>query len=332
MKRAVLVICDVEEAYARSFMEYLHTWKKQQLPFEIQAFTEREALLDYAREHSIEILLISERAVTEEVRALPVEKLVILSEGADPPELAAYPRVYKYQSSDQVVREVLDLYGAERLARFTPVRLRGRQRLIGVCSPSGYSQRVLFSLALGQILAQRQSVLFTGMDSYCALADMLGVSGCRTLSDLLYMYRRGRSLGMLQLDGVIMQIRGLDAILPAAAAGDLQEMGSAEWLCFLEDLVQAGNYDCAILDIGQEIREIPELLAGCDEIWLPARADVLSAAVLDRFESRLLEENPELALRVSRIYPPELQLSSADRRLLEGLCDGELGDFVRRAI
>ena len=330
MKRAVLAVCDVEEAYARNFMEYLHARQSPKLPFEIQAFTGSEALLEYARDHRIEILLISEKAVTDAVRSLPVGRMVILSEGADLPGTESCPRVYKYQSSDQVVREVLDLYGAEKLARFAPVRLRSRQKMTGICSPSGFPQRMLFSAALGQIRAERQAVLFVCLDSCCALGDIFAEAGRQTLSDLLYTWRRGGKITVPHLEKALHTVRGLDCILPAEASADLQEQSGAEWICFLEELMGAGNYESLVLDIGCGLRDIPELLGSCDEIWLPSRADVLSAAALSRFENMLREENPEAAGRICRIYPPELNLAAADRHMLEGLCDGELGDFVRK--
>ena len=48
MKRHIFAVCDMEEAYAYNFMEYLN--HKKSIPFEIQAFTSAEHLLNFARE------------------------------------------------------------------------------------------------------------------------------------------------------------------------------------------------------------------------------------------------------------------------------------------
>ena len=45
-RRAVLAVCDVEEAYARNFMEYLN--QRKGIPFEIHAFTSAETLCAFA--------------------------------------------------------------------------------------------------------------------------------------------------------------------------------------------------------------------------------------------------------------------------------------------
>ena len=103
MKKQIFAVCDTEAEYAKNFMEYLN--RKQNLTFEVQAFTGVKSLLAFAEQNRIEILLISEAAVCREVRELDVGKLIVLTEGIKSPELGAYAGVYKYQSSAQIVRD-----------------------------------------------------------------------------------------------------------------------------------------------------------------------------------------------------------------------------------
>ena len=105
MKKAVFAVCDPEKEYAHNFMEYLN--QKQSHPYEIQAFSSVETLMEYGRKHEIEILLISDKAMCPQIQELAVSKLMILSEGVHSPQLDQYPSVYKYQSSDNVIREVM---------------------------------------------------------------------------------------------------------------------------------------------------------------------------------------------------------------------------------
>ena len=88
-------------------MDYLN--EKRSTPFEVQAFTNVESLKEFAAEQEIEILLISTRAMCNEIRELPISRVVILSEGEQFQETdLEYPFVYKYQSSDQLISEVMD--------------------------------------------------------------------------------------------------------------------------------------------------------------------------------------------------------------------------------
>ena len=109
MKRNIFAVCDLEVDYALNFMDYMN--RKKNIPFEIQAFTSVENLIAYGKQTHIELLLISGRAMCREVRDLDIGKIIILSEGVHPPELDQYPSVYKYQSSSDVLREVMACYG-----------------------------------------------------------------------------------------------------------------------------------------------------------------------------------------------------------------------------
>ena len=112
MKKNIFAVCDLEVDYAFNFMDYLN--QKKNLPFEIQAFTTAESLIAYGKENHIELLLISDKAMRKEVRDLGIGKIIILSEGVHPPELDQYSSVYKYQSSSDVIREVMACYGEEK--------------------------------------------------------------------------------------------------------------------------------------------------------------------------------------------------------------------------
>ena len=79
MKKQIFAVCDLEEEYARNFMEYLN--QKKNLPFEVQAFTNVESLLAYGRENHIELLLISAQAMCREVGELNTGKTMILTYG-----------------------------------------------------------------------------------------------------------------------------------------------------------------------------------------------------------------------------------------------------------
>lgn len=109
MKKSIFAVCDLDSSYACNLMDYLN--EKRSTPFEVQAFTNVESLKEFAAEQEIEILLISTRAMCNEIRELPISRVVILSEGEQFQETdLEYPFVYKYQSSDQLISEVMEYY------------------------------------------------------------------------------------------------------------------------------------------------------------------------------------------------------------------------------
>ena len=177
-KKNIFAVCDLEVEYAYNFMEYLN--QRKNLPFEVQAFTSPRILCEYAKTQPIEILLISDKAMCEEVSRLQVGKLIILTEGVHRPELDQYPSVYKYQASDSVVREVMDCYGAEKAAHESGPVWKRPASVIGVYSPVGRCQKTSFALTLGQVLARDRAVLYLNLESYSALSSLWERSGSGT--------------------------------------------------------------------------------------------------------------------------------------------------------
>lgn len=78
LKKSILAICDVERSYAYNFMEYIN--QKRSVPFEIQAFTNTDTLLAFGSKEDIDILLISDKAMCDQVKELGVENIVMISE------------------------------------------------------------------------------------------------------------------------------------------------------------------------------------------------------------------------------------------------------------
>ena len=81
MKKSIFAVCDLEASYACNLMDYLN--EKRTTPFEVQAFTNVESLRQFAKKNEIEILLISTKAMCNEIRELPISRTIILSEGED---------------------------------------------------------------------------------------------------------------------------------------------------------------------------------------------------------------------------------------------------------
>ena len=106
--KKIFAICDLEESYVVRLADYLN--RRKMVPFEVQAFTNLTSLLDYSQDNHIEILLISTEAMSDEVKRLDVSRTIILYDGE---ELNLEERencVYKYQATDCIAREVMNLY------------------------------------------------------------------------------------------------------------------------------------------------------------------------------------------------------------------------------
>ena len=258
-KKSVFAVCDTEMEYARNFMEYLN--QKRNIPFEVHAFSSAEMFLEFAKNNETEILLISDKAMKEEIRRYPIRQIIILSEGVHSPVLDQYPAVYKYQSSEKVIREVMACYGVENGVDTSPALLPKKEmRIIGIYSPVGRTQKTSFALTMGQILAKERAVLYLNMESYSGFERLLECSYDRGMSDILY-YARQENQGIIyKLGGMVQSMQNLDYLPPAASPMDIQTAKYEEWKWLFQEIEKNSSYEVLILDLGDGVADLYQIL------------------------------------------------------------------------
>ena len=329
--KSIFAVCDLEVEYAYNFMEYLNN--KKSIPFEIQAFTSPEVLCDYAREHPIEILLISGKAMNDMVKQLDVGMLIILSEGVHNPGLDHYPSVYKYQSSDGMLREIMSYYGADKTPHSQTQVLKRQTRVIGVYSPIGRTQKTSFALTLGQILAKSQAVLYLNLENFSGFDQLLEQRFEHTLSDLLYFIRQENMNLSYKMASMTESLQNLDFIPPALSPMDIQCTTYEEWTSLLEMIIKETRYEIVILDLGDGVQNLFQTLEACDQIYVPIRNDVISAAKITQFEYLLnVWGHTHLMERIRKLKLPFHAASHSGKAYFENLVWSELGDYVREVL
>lgn len=330
MRRSILAICDLEVAYASHFMEHMN--RRRNLPFEVQAFTSIAHLEAFLQEHSIEILLISERALEQKTAEWDIGQIIVLAEGMGHGQ-TVYPSVSKYQSSDSVIREVMAVYAAEtREAKPMPA-MKKEAKVIGVYSPVGRCQKTSFALILGQLLAKEKAALYLNLESYAGFEQLFEISYDRTLSDLVYYLRKDSQNLLHRLGGMTQTMYNLDYIPPVPFPQDIANVTLDEWMKILNLIRQDSPYEAVILDLGDGIEDICPLLEQCDHIFMPTKNDFVSQAKIRQFE-KLMEvwNGQEVLERVRKIKLPYYCITSGKDQFLQQLMWSEFGDYVRSLI
>lgn len=330
MKKSVLAICDVEKLYAYNFMEYIN--QKRTVPFEIQAFTNVDSLLEFGSKEDIQALLISDKAMCGQVKELSIENIIILSEGVHDPQLDQYPSVYKYQSSDQVIREVMACYGAEALEAQSRAMSR-HVELIGVYSPLGRALKTSFALAMGQILAKGKAALYINMEEFSGFEALFQKNFEHTLSDLLYYIRQENSHVTYQLPTMVETVNNLDILPPVATPLDIWGTSLEEWNRLLDELILHSAYEAVVLDVGQGVEEWNRLLDRCDKVYMPVLTDLISQGKIQQFE-RLLRmwKQQELLDKIQKVKPPFYGSFGDGMDYVEQLPWSQLGDYVKSVL
>lgn len=325
-EKKVFAICDLEEAYVVHLAQYLN--QKSDLPFRVMAFTSLNSLIEYASGNEIEILLISTDAMSDEVRELNVRRIIILADGETPSLDAEDTYIDKYQDSDTIARLICGYAGA---ASAELKKSLGSCHLIGVYSPVSRCGKTMFSLTLAQALARSGKALYVNLESCSGLEGLLQANWREDLTDLMYAARTEPESLPLRLEGIVRNYGSLDICPPSFFPEDLRETETASWMQFFAALAQAGDYTSIIIDIGDQIKDIPQLLKMCSGVYLPILPDPVSRSKISQFDKSLEALSMEdLKQSMIRLYLPSVSVHSLGAALLDDLMYGSMGRFVKQ--
>ncbi len=326
--KKVCVICDREKEYAVGFMEYIN--RRKTLPLEAAACTSKESLLACAQKEPAEILLVAENLMDEEIGAIPAVATIVLDEGGSAERFPGYRRVYKYQACDALLREVMEVYSMTEHAvlEFGEGRRRGR-KVYGVYSPVDDGNRTAFALALGQLLAEKQRVLYAELSQFSALDTILQMQPERSLADLVFYQGQEHADLPAKLSGMVYERFGMDLIPPLSSPEDLFGIHPPEWIGLFGELMEKGPYEVLVLDLG-----IPSfaLLDYCTSVFVPVGSGEWSGLRTERFLSAL--EGSRYRETKEKVIPVRLSVPGcpAPRELADSPADSPLGPEVRQAV
>ncbi len=327
MKSTRMWIADSQEAYAKAFMEYVNL-KKSHL-FQVRMCAGKEQLLKAFAEEEIEILLITAKWYEDCKDLIRRECVILLSEGSLPAKLRIYPAIYKYQSVENMLREVMYYYSEQgnEEAYFTGVPRDNR--VIGVYSPIGGIGKTIFALTLGQILAEHENVLYLNMEECSGFMEFIGESQWN-LSDLIYFLRQGKTPFLYRLNSMVQKLDRLDYILPCSSYTDFRQITVEEWKKLLHLIRTQSAYDSVILDFGNLMGHETELLAQCDGIYVLVRPDAISQAKIAQWKHFLQTlGSMEIMEKLQTLELPAAEASVEGKEELPALAGQRLGSYIR---
>ena len=291
METKVLAICDTEKQYALKLMEAF--CEKKNFGFQVHAFSTVEDLEHFAARTRIEILLIPGRYMSEKINRLDIGKVILLSDGEFYEEFSDYESIYKYQSAEYIMKEMLCYY-AEYATPVSGIYCRKREfEVHGVYSPIGRCGKTALAEGLAAALGKRKKTLLLDLQSYSAHKEQLGGEQLWDLADIIYFLRQGKQTFLYKLGSIVRNREGYDYVLPMKAPADLRSVTLAEWLELLEKLASDSDYQAVVIDFGQEISGLLQLLNNCSKIYMPLLSDSDSVNKLENFEWILRDENFE---------------------------------------
>lgn len=328
--RHVMAIYDVDPLYAARFADVVN--QKEKIPFEVLAFSSFDRLKSYAKDNPVELLLLSSAVSREEAEALGVGRVIRLADGETVQADMEYPSVYKYQSSENIIREVMACYCEKEKELPVGPALGTAARILGIYSPVGRCLKTSLALTMGQLLAQEGRTLYLNLEECSGLSVLTREEYREDLSDLLYFYTQG-SYNLLRLNSVVHSINALDYVPPVRCPEDLAQTDTEQVAGLIEKIACESGYESIILDIGSLGKFASGLMELCSVIYMPVKEDSVSLAKLEEFEHYLdVSGNEAVKDKIRKLKLPYHSSFGRRENYLEQLLWGELGDYVRQLL
>lgn len=327
------VICDREEQYAKNLLQMLAGRKMQEVQFLV--FHTMDELKKFAQQKTVHILLIDEEYPRSQRLQVPAKERYVLvkntSETLDEQEQG----VYRYQSAAQIWRQIFARQtpvcrNSEKYRNLEKCRnletcqnsetereemrvIRGAKEpetdsirataktkgeLIAVYSPVHRIGKTAFALNFGKKLAQKEPVLYLNLEEYA------GATFCseestgqeQNLADLLYYFRQGKENLAIRISAMAGQDGRLDYILPMPYVQDMQAVKGEEWIKLLERIREECIYEKVILDMGDSVDGIWDILEQCTVVYTPYIEDKAAKAKMNQYFENLRKTGRESIL------------------------------------
>ncbi|MCD7826151.1 MAG: hypothetical protein LUH14_09365 [Clostridiaceae bacterium] len=221
-------------------------------------FTNLQALGQAVKAGAVDVLL-TEEEMLEEVRGFQdmAVQIVLLSEGTALHEQQLFPIIFKYQSAEDVINELLSLIAENDHIRYTQrIISKKAVEIIGVYSPFGGAGVTKYALSMSEGLAKQYRTLYVNLELFHGLGYLLqGKKGqpeqrSRGMSEVIFYLKQKKEKLALKLDSLVFSKDGLDYIFAVEDFRDLYYLEEEETARFLEVLIQESVYQKLVFDIG----------------------------------------------------------------------------------
>lgn len=329
--KKILAVFDGDHLYAQRLTDYLN--QKKKFPFQVIQFTNENALKSYAEEHVISVLLISTDVMNEEIRQWNIGTIVYLTNMEEQNEWDSCRTVYKYQSAENVVKELFSCYDALFPVGYMEPIWQEDSKIIGIYAPYGENRNTVFSFLFGVILAERYRVLYLNMEGFSGFTKMFCQDFLYDLSDILYYESLEDRHWKDKKELFIQEYKGMKWIPPVCYPEDREYLTKEMIEKILKELLKSKEFDRIVINIADHFFFASTILDLCHEIYIPIQDDVISGWKMSEFEEWMERSGRhDTKKKIKKIQLPCDDIRKGAEMSLEQLMYGTMADYVRNLI
>lgn len=282
-----LVICDREREFAVRLADYLG--RRKELALQVKLCDSPEQVEAIRRETEVDILLADERIEFTEGELSGISKVMRLSAVSAEAE-DSRNRIFRYQSGEEIYTKLVEALAEDGMGELWNVRKKERGKLVGVYSPVHRTGQTAFALRKGMELAKKQNVLYMNLETYAGIGGYFQEEEKRNLSMLLYYAKQEAGNPGLLITTMVKGLKGLDYIPPVLFPEDIRTVTASEWMWLFGEILNHSIYDVVILDLGDCVQGLFDILKACDTIYMPAADDRSAASKIYQYEEALCRQ------------------------------------------
>lgn len=282
-----LVICDREQEYAAQLAGYLSG--KKELALQVKLCNSPEQVEAIRREMAVDILLADESITFTEGALTGVSKVILLSAASTGTE-GMVSRIFRYQPADDIYTHLIEALAEGGMGELWNIRKKERGKLIGIYSPVRRIGQTGFALNKGMEMAKTSNVLYINLETYAGIGGYFPEEGKRNLSMLLYYAKQESGNPGLLITTLVKRMNELDYIPPVIFPEDIRTVTISEWMWLFGEILSHSIYDVLILDLGDCVQGLFDILKACDTIYMPAADDRLAVSKIYQYEEALCRQ------------------------------------------
>lgn len=319
MNCGIIAIYDKDNDFADSFGNYLMT--KAGFSSNVMVFSKEDSFLQWINSNITDILLISPEFYPLIKDNTNIRNLFLLCEKNIRDPYNSVYHIFKYQSGENLIREIMSEYKSE-FSRLSLSPSRRKTSLIGIFSPLGRCGKTSLGLSLGIRYSRTKKCLFISLDSYSFLPLLCHSEDARDIADLAYFHLQSPENFQSRLISIARDFHGLSMIPPLKDPGQITDLTCEVLSRMLKDIVDMDIYDYIFTDFSSLCHLIP-VLSLCDFVVTPTiESDSYSSMKVNEF----LSVSRALGLSVQTICLPDLNFDVTDSKYILFL---QSEDFLR---
>ena len=317
-----LVICDRDERYRQMMQAYLI---KRLKDFEILTFDSLEKAAEYNRKETFAILLVSEQLYETDLHEIQAVQTFILRENGTK-AVTEYPYIEKYQSMENLIGDIFAEYLEPNVSH---AGVRQRKTVIhAFYSPIRKQEQTKGAIALGQVFVKmNKKVLYLNLQPFAGWEDMTQ-NILADITDLLYFMKKQNGNCAYRLQSMKRSLGGMDYLAPAADYMDLLTITEQEWIKFLDELIEMGDYQEILLDLSEICQGLYHFLEQSDCIYSMSGTSDAEKGSIHQYR-KLLEKREQFSI-LEKTKWLELPRGSFEQSVsLERLYATPLGEYMK---